>query len=98
MAHLINVLAGPCTMRNHFDCDHDAPRYSVSPYATLGMPVDTAQYLDGWSLVAGVAQSDHNDDEISMLILMLESEGCRSDFDRGVRDGVNAAFGTRAGN
>ena len=86
MAHAINVLAGPCTLRNHFDCDHDI----VPPYVKACV-VDSAQYLAGWSTVAGL-----DEDDASMLWLMLEADGANNDMERGVRDGLEAAFGATA--
>lgn len=92
MAHSINLLAGRCTLRNHFNCDHDV----VHTYSLAGiprhyisiLPADTAQYLNGWSTVAGL-----DEDDASMLWLMLEADGANNDMERGVRDGLEAAFG-----
>lgn len=85
MAHTLNLLAGPCTLRNHFDCDHD--NVLAPPYVAATI-VDSAQYLDGWSTVAGL-----DEDDASMLWLMLEANGANNDMERGVRDGLEAAFG-----
>lgn len=95
--HYVNLLTGPCTLRNHFDCDHDMPGRALYvvpgesltvPYLASGIDLDTAQYLSGWSTVAGL-----DEDEASLLWLMLEANGCNSDLERGVRDGLEAAFG-----
>lgn len=83
--HKFNLLAGPCTLRSHFDCDHDRPS---DAYLNVSRVTNTAQYLEGWSTVAGL-----DEDDASMLWLMLEAHGANNDMERGVRDGLEAAFG-----
>lgn len=93
MAHFMNVLDDSRLFHDvSAELHQDNHRWpDVPAYVTLGMPVDTAEYLDGWSLVA---QLEQDEDQISMLILMLEANGVTSDFDLGVRDAIDVAFGT----
>lgn len=90
MAHVINVLtsflAQPTPRPNH---NTVWPAWPTT-YVRAEVISNTAAYLDGWSLVA---QCEQNEDEIGALILMLEAQGVKDDFDRGVRDAIDAAFG-----
>lgn len=88
MAHFMNVLDSLPEFHGTSNHWNDVPAY-----VTLGMPLDTAQYLDGWTMVA---QLEDREDDISMLILMLEANGVASDFDLGVRDAIDAAYGLNA--
>ncbi len=89
MAHMMNLLNPPCRARNHFDCEHGArPPYDLRRYVTTAI-VDTASYLDGWTMVAMLGDDS---EAIDVVIAMLEASGVASDFDRGVRDATCEAF------
>ena len=106
MAHFFNVLPGLAGPREHAALDsmlaepcETCSGYGSScecspwPVAYVERIIDTSAYLDGWTMVA---QLEGEEDSISMLWHMLANDGVKSDFDRGVRDGIDAAYGSLA--